>query len=31
MRTRFLGERVAAAAVIAMGLLLIVKGSKYFA
>jgi len=31
MRTRFLGERVAAASVIAMGLILIIKGSKYFA
>jgi sulfite exporter TauE/SafE len=30
MRTRFLGERVAAASVIAMGLILIFKGSKYF-
>jgi len=31
MRTRFLGERVAAASIIAMGLILIIKGSKYFA
>jgi sulfite exporter TauE/SafE len=31
MRTRFLGERVAAASVIAMGFILIIKGSKYFA
>ena len=31
MRIRFLGERVAAASVIAMGLILIFKGSKYFA
>ena len=30
MRTRFLGERVAAASVLAMGLILIFKGSKYF-
>jgi hypothetical protein len=30
MRTRFLGERVAASSVIAMGLILIFKGSKYF-
>jgi len=31
MRTRFLGERVAATSIIAMGLILIIKGSKYFA
>jgi len=30
MRTRFLGERVAASSVIAIGLILIFKGSKYF-
>jgi len=30
MRTRFLGERVAASSVVAMGLILIFKGSKYF-
>ena len=30
MRTRFLGERVAATSIIAMGLILIIKGSKYF-
>jgi sulfite exporter TauE/SafE len=28
MRTRFLGERVAAASIIAMGLILIIKGAK---
>ena len=30
MKTRFLGERVAAVSVIAMGFILIFKGSKYF-
>jgi sulfite exporter TauE/SafE len=31
LKIRFLGERVAAASVIAMGIILIFKGSKYFA